>query len=323
MPLLGTAATLYPFILLLLTYMYIGIELHAHDFKPVVHLWRIIHRPYVRFRRTWDPNASVIQAFAALFFLSYTKPIILIYEALVPSIVINEEGSIVERVTYIDPTVALFSPKHYFLISFSVFILVFFILPPLLLLIVFPTCLFKKISRYLKPRLIISIQTFVDTFHGCYKDGTNGTRDYRAVSGYILALWAFFPAVAIAINDVYHEDEANIALHFFILYFIALTVTCAFLKPYKHKAANISGVVLPAILALAIMFLVVSVGGTSAMVVLISLPHCMFYGYIVYRFGKLLKSYCCKTQRMEDSVHERLPCRPANTTGYTQLNTAT
>ena len=36
-PFLETAATVYPFTLLLLTY--IGIELHAHDFKPVVQSW--------------------------------------------------------------------------------------------------------------------------------------------------------------------------------------------------------------------------------------------------------------------------------------------
>ena len=49
-PFWGMVATLYPFILLLLTY--VAIELHAHDCKPVVHLWRLIHRPFVRFRKT-------------------------------------------------------------------------------------------------------------------------------------------------------------------------------------------------------------------------------------------------------------------------------
>ena len=37
-PAFDTLATLYPFTLLLLTY--IGIELHAKDFKPIVSLWR-------------------------------------------------------------------------------------------------------------------------------------------------------------------------------------------------------------------------------------------------------------------------------------------
>ena len=140
----------------------------------------------------------MIQAFATLFFLSYSKFMLIMYEALLISLVINEEGNVVSRVSYIDPTVPLFSQKHWYLISLSLVILLFIILPPSLLLIIFPTCLFTKVSRYLKPRWIVSIQTFVDTFHGCYKDGTNGTRDYRAVSGYILVVWAFLPAVIIA-----------------------------------------------------------------------------------------------------------------------------
>ena len=55
-PFLDAVATLYPFILLLLTY--VGIELHSRDFKPIVCLLRPIHRP--SFIKSWDPNASVI-----------------------------------------------------------------------------------------------------------------------------------------------------------------------------------------------------------------------------------------------------------------------
>ena len=194
-PFLDTIAALYPFTLLLLTY--VGIELHAHDFKPVVCLWKCIHKPYIKLRRTWDPNASVIQAFATLFFLSYAKFVLLMYEAFFISVLINKDGEVLSRVSYIDPTVAYFSQKHLYLIFLSVFISLFIILPPLLVLVVFPTRLFVKVSRYLKPRWTISLQTFVDTFHGCYKDGTNGTRDYRTVSGCILAIWAILPAVVI------------------------------------------------------------------------------------------------------------------------------
>ena len=35
----------------------------------------------------------------------------------------------------------------------------------------------------------LSIETFVSTFQGCYKDGLNGTRDYRSLSGGILAIF--------------------------------------------------------------------------------------------------------------------------------------
>ena len=324
-PFLDTVATFYPFILLLLTC--VAIELHAHNFKPVVHLWRPVHRPFVRFRRTWDPNASMIQAFATLFFLSYTKFILLMYEALYISIMTNEKGEVVSRVFYSDPTVSIFSHKHWFLISLSIFILVFIVIPPLLLLIIFPTCLFRKVSRYLKPRWIISIQTFVDTFHSCYKDGTNGTPDYRAVSGYILAIMTFLPAVDITTRAL-EAGERFLASTAFIIIFNALSVAFAVLRPYKHRTANISGVTLPAIFSSAIaLFLsffgvvhTTSIVGTIACGLMLSLPHCVFYGYIVYRLGKLLKQHCCKTREMEDNVDERLPCMPANNTHYSQLS---
>ena len=70
-PYLKFLATLYPFILLLITY--VAIELHACDVKPIVKIWRPFHRVCVQFYRTWDPNASIIQAFSSLFFLSYAK----------------------------------------------------------------------------------------------------------------------------------------------------------------------------------------------------------------------------------------------------------
>ena len=41
-PFLDAVATLYPFILLLLTY--VGIELHSRDFKPIVCLLRLLYQ---------------------------------------------------------------------------------------------------------------------------------------------------------------------------------------------------------------------------------------------------------------------------------------
>ena len=92
------------------------------------------------------------------------------------------------------------------------------------------------------------MQIFVDTFHGCYKDGTNGTRDYRAVSGYILVVWAFLPAVIITAIAVSSSNHFLVHITFTIV-FIAFSVLCALLRPYKHGTANTSGVALPALMA--------------------------------------------------------------------------
>ena len=70
-PFIDFLATLYPFILLLL--MYIGIELHGRNFKPIVILWRALYRIFVQFYTTWEPNASMIQAFSSLFFYHIPK----------------------------------------------------------------------------------------------------------------------------------------------------------------------------------------------------------------------------------------------------------
>ncbi|CAI8037480.1 hypothetical protein GBAR_LOCUS20960 [Geodia barretti] len=53
-PFLEFVATLYPFVLLLLTYAVI--EMHRKNFAPVVYLWRLFSRVYVQFYRAWDPK---------------------------------------------------------------------------------------------------------------------------------------------------------------------------------------------------------------------------------------------------------------------------
>lgn len=76
-PFLEIISTLYPFLLILLTY--VCIRLHFHNFKPIVTLWKPFHRIYVKVYRRWDPSASIIQSFSSLFFLSIAKTNFVIY----------------------------------------------------------------------------------------------------------------------------------------------------------------------------------------------------------------------------------------------------
>ena len=94
-PFLDFITTLYPFLLLLLTYA--AIELHARNFTPVVTLKKLLDRLHIRFYSTWEPNASIIQAFSSLFFLSYAKLNILIMMPFLPVSVTNIDGIITQR----------------------------------------------------------------------------------------------------------------------------------------------------------------------------------------------------------------------------------
>ena len=317
-PYLNTLAALYPFILLLITYS--AIQLHAHDYKLFVRLWKLFHRTYVRFRRAWDPNASMIQAFATLLFLSYTKFILLMYEPLLLSCVDNQKHQVVTRTAYIDPTVPIFNSKHLFLIALSVVIFIFIILPPILLLLIFPTRLFNKLSCRLKTRWVVSIQIFVDTIQGCYKDGIDGTRDYRVVSGCILAIWVLIPAVEIVAASLLRY--IFITPEIFVVFFTALTLLCAALRPYKHTMANISAVALLSLLTLLASSFIFVVSNTIfvaiMLIFLLSLPHCVFCGYIVCRLRKIAKQYCCQPSEDEEDDEQR-PLRTPNSRDYSEF----
>ena len=184
--------------------------------------------------------------------------------------------------------------------AFSVCILVFIVIPPILLLMVYSTRLCNRLRSHLSPRLNIALLTFVNTYQGCFKDGTNGTRDYRAVSGGFLALVILLLAVT---EIIFMLVKVNVTSPMFglqatsTIIFIVLSVACAVTRPYKSAVANHSGMCLAALLAVCFALFVnldtaaVSVknGIIVMIVVLLILPHIVFYGYVVYRLGKWLK----------------------------------
>ena len=286
--------------------------LTSDDYKLVVRLWKLFHRTYVRFRRAWDPNASMIQAFATLLFLSYTKFLLLMFEPLRISHIHNKKLKSVNTMMYLDPIIPSNDLKRIYLFLLSAIIFIFILLPPSLLLIIFPTRLFNKVSQCLKPRWIVSIRIFADTFNGCYKDGTDGTRDYRAVSGYILAICLIIPSVQIVMTLLHIEPFISSV---YITLFIVLTVLCAAMRPYKYTAANNSGVALLAILVLMFfsiqLFLFHNKFDVILMIATLALPHCVFYSYLVYQLGKLAKQRCLYI--WQEREHTQRLCRFSNT----------
>ena len=133
------------------------------------------------------------------------------------------------------------------LIFLSVIILIFIVSPPTIVLAVYPTRCFRKVSTCLKPRWLIALHTFTNTFQYCYKDGTNGTRDYRAISGYILAVLLAIPLILGVMTQVHSHTT-----FFWQVSIILLTALSVVLEPYKYRTSNLSGTILPAILTVAV-----------------------------------------------------------------------
>ena len=288
-PILDTIAAFYPFILLLMTY--ILIELYARDCKPIVFMWK--HGRCSKVIGSWNTGQSLIQVFATLYFLSFMKFIGIVCDSTVAANVINMKKSVVLTVSYVDPTITLFSYQHLPIGLIAMIILIFFVTPPTLLLVFYPTTCFKKVSTCLKPRWLLTIKIFTDTFHGSYKDGTSGTRDCRSIAGIIFVIWIIFPFLDGAVTLFY-----TLTFPWFVTFIpivIVLAIFCVVLEPYKHRAANVSGTVLLLILTVA-----AAIAGTldgytfSAPLVLMGIivlvsPHCVVYGCAIYWLVKRFK----------------------------------
>ena len=182
------------------------------------------------------------------------------------------------------------------LIFLSAIILIFIVSPPTILLAVYPTRCFRKVSTCLKPRWLIALHTFTDTFQGCYKDGTNGTRDYRAISGYNLAVSLAIPLLDIPGLGLFTgHSYVSLFWQVPVILLTALSIACVVLEPYKHRVANLSGAILPAILTVAgsiessLNTNKISTRVIMLCVAVFSCPDFVFYGYGIFWLAKQLK----------------------------------
>ena len=69
--LIGYISVIYPLCLIVITW--ICVEVHGHNFQPLVWLWRPFHRCFVKLRREWDTKNDNIDVFCTFLLLSYTK----------------------------------------------------------------------------------------------------------------------------------------------------------------------------------------------------------------------------------------------------------
>ena len=178
-------SALYSLFLIVLTW--ICVELHGHNFRPLVLLWRPFHRCFVRLRKGWDTRNDIIDVFATFLLLTYSKLTYHSVQMLLNQYVIKD-GVRYAKVNLYDPSIAYLSSKHLPFVILSLVILLVFVIPPPFVLLLYPTKLFSTCLTKCKldgwPRLVL--QTFVEKFYGCYKDNYNGVYDRRRFSALYL-----------------------------------------------------------------------------------------------------------------------------------------
>ena len=140
-------------------------------------------------RRRWDSTASIINAFTTFLLLSFSKILFVSFTLLYTFPFKYNYGDIPTKcVLYYDSTVECHTQEYIIFSAIAVCVFVIFIICPTILLILYPTRLFRKCVSCWGFRRWHVLHMFVESFQGQYKDGTNGTRDFRMVSASFLIL---------------------------------------------------------------------------------------------------------------------------------------
>ena len=280
----------YPIFLILLTY--VCIKLHDNNFRPVVWLWKPFHRYFVHFRRRWDSKASIINAFTTFLLLSFSKLLFVSFTLLYTSYVdVYDHDVIVKKcVLYFDSTVGCYSQEHLIFATIAICVLLIFIISPIILLILYPTRLFRKCVSCCRFRRWHALHMFVESFQGEYKDGTNGTRDFRMVS-------ASFLILRILILASFHNYSLWISA---VAQFALICAVCFYVvvRPYKRNIGNSVDVLILALLGTPVLLLLLAVHFNLTppivpyyclvIVLLLGVPHMVLILYICSKLANKL-----------------------------------
>ena len=242
----------YPILLIIITWM--CIELHARNFKPLVLIWKPFHKIFVRLQKSWDPTASIVNSFST-FMMLYSAKLLFVSSNLVfpTKFYFIYQPLQIKRSdyrVYFDPSVELYSKHYWRYASCSVLFVIVLVVLPTLLLCLYPIKLFRcLLHRCLPLKLRLILSTFLDTFQGHYKDGTDGTRDYRFISAVHLILLCLIIACRMYLRTVMNFTEPT---HIIC---IVGSLLFAIVRPCKNMYANITQSLLMALAALAILTL--------------------------------------------------------------------
>ena len=239
----------YPLFLMLATYLLI--ELYDRKYRVVTIMWSPFQRVFSLFRRKWEIRTSIIDAYATFFLLSNTKFLNVSFDLLAPTKVYKLKPDYYDYFLglYYSQDIYFFKNSHRFYGVLAIVVLIIFVLFPLTILTLYPLKFFHRQLNRLPFRWHV-LHTFMDSFIGCYKDGTQpGTRDYR----WFAALQFHIPLLFFAVYSV----ATNVLLFLFMsMTLMGLALLVMTLRPYRSSVDRNNTTLATFFLLLALLFLI-------------------------------------------------------------------
>ena len=222
------AIGVYPLVLLVV--MYAFVTLRDRGCRVIVKIWKPFHFLISRFQSKLNIKTSLIDTFATFLLLSYMKIGFTALYVLTPTALYSPDGSY-RSVLYVDPSVEYFGSSH---IGYAVItlLLVFVVLIiPIIFLFLYPSRWFQKCLNHFNLQLL-PLRAFVDAFQGCYKDGTDGTRDYRYFAALQLVLRLLLSVI------FYTTEDITVTLLFSVVALSLYITLFVIVQPYKVRVHN-------------------------------------------------------------------------------------
>ena len=302
----------YPLLLIIVTYLFVEL----HDYYTIVSwLWRPFQKCFLSIKKEWNIRGSLINAFATFLLLSYVKFLMVSVDLLIPVRLYNVHGKIPGKLYLYFGEVEYFGKEHlpYAILAIGV-LLIFNILPIVLLFLYTCRCFHKCLNRGRLNCQVLHI--FMDAFQGCYKNGTEGTRDCRWFS----TVYPLAQFVGLTVAAVIYTVP-NLWLSAFIFIHLVLLLILAVAQPYKssvHNTADSFLLFVSAILYVAdVAANAASVGRYSELSqVLHTIAGFLFLVPLLYLIGLALYKLLAHrhlTRKTYQRIYELLPCNRKKT----------
>ena len=286
--------------LLLIIVVYACIELHASNCRPVAYICMPLCHCLGRLRRNWKIQTSFIDAFATFLVLSYTKLCSVSFLVLLPNTVYSANGEVKGvKLLYMDASVEYGSSKHVWLMMISIIVLSLVVVPLPLILLLYPLQIIQRCLHHthLNHR---ALRAFMDSFQGCYRIGTECTRDARSFSSVYFILRIVVLAIMMSAMDSVVEGMLQVMTMIMVICLIVMV------QPYKKQWNNTLDVfIFCVIILIKVTMLVQSEshqlgkGFISLSIVLILMPLVYMSVYV----GRRVTKRCCKKKTRQDLNH--------------------
>ena len=229
---LSLVAVVYVIVLVISTSFLV--ELYKRNYRIVRILWKPIGIVFKKIKATnVTSNVSfhMLAVFVLLSASNLTVHVSSIFE-MVP-VYRSTDGSVYKRVLYSDPN-GNHNRIYILFVILAIVSFVLLVLVPSLLLCVYPTRLYRYLAQCLSARKRLAITSFVEALHNCFKDGSNGTRDYRVLAGLIT-----LASIMGLIPDYFLQHGYNPEFIFGVMC-VFLSFIVSYAQPCRLTLANFS-----------------------------------------------------------------------------------